>query len=87
MTAYGIGDVEKWVIINKEKTSSCTLFKYAFKSFRYNELFLTNRLLIRRSQVRILPGAPYNIMGYEIRLIAHFCYVGTRDQTSEGKMR
>jgi len=38
---------------------------------------ITFGLLIRRSKVRILPGAPINTMGYEIRLIAHFSYVGT----------
>ena len=41
-------------------------------------------LLIRRSKVRILPGAPYFTNGYEIRLIAIFIYVDTGDQTGEG---
>ena len=27
---------------------------------------------------------PYNTIGCEDRLIAHFFYIGTRDQTSEG---
>ena len=38
---------------------------------------ITFGLLIRRSQVRILPGAPIDTIGYEISLIAHFGYVGT----------
>ena len=43
-----------------------------------------NCFVISRSAVQFRPLAPYNIMGYEIRLIAHFTYVGTRDQTDEG---
>ena len=36
-----------------------------------------DRLLISRSSVRSRDGPPIKSMGYEIRLIAHFLYVGT----------
>ena len=36
-----------------------------------------DRLLISRSSVRSRDGPPNKTMGNEIRLIAHFCYVGT----------
>ena len=36
-----------------------------------------DRLFISRSSVRSRDGPPIKSMGYEIRLIAHFLYVGT----------
>jgi hypothetical protein len=47
--------------IRREYTVYITVGKWSFKSLRNNDIFLTNELLIRRSQVRILPGVPYSI--------------------------
>jgi len=41
---------------------------------------ITFGLLIRRSSVRITPGAPYNIKGYEIRpMVLNIRYMGEDD--------
>ena len=50
------------------KTFDLTHFHTHFENspithFKYNDLFSTNRLLIRKSQVRIPPGAPNDIRG------------------------